>query len=78
MSSKFTFKYTNYLNTNYTDTMPEALRGTAHEDRGATSQLVLPSLPSLSVAGYGRRQLGVPHLGYFSRILHEVIDVVDN
>ena len=28
---------------------------------GATSQLDLPSLTKLSVAGYGRLQLGVPH-----------------
>ena len=33
--------------------------GTAHE--GATSQLNLPSLTPLSVAGCGRLQLGVPH-----------------
>ena len=43
-------------------TMHEALTGyTAHEGGGATSQLDLPSLMSLSVAGCGRLQLGVPH-----------------
>ena len=36
--------------------------GTAYEGGGATSQLDLPSLTSLSVAGCGRLQLGVPHL----------------
>ena len=35
--------------------------GTAHEGGGATSQLDLPSLTPLSVAGCGRLQLGVPH-----------------
>ena len=35
--------------------------GTAHEDGGATSQLDLPSLTPLSVAGCGRLQPGVPH-----------------
>ena len=36
--------------------------GTAHENGGgATSQLDLPSLTSLSVAGCGRLQLGVNH-----------------
>ena len=30
---------------------------------GATSQLDLPSLTTLSVAGCGRQQLGVPHSG---------------
>ena len=39
--------------------------------RGATSQLDLPSVRPLSVAGCGRLQLGVP-LGYFSRLLQEV------
>ena len=34
---------------------------TAHEGEGATSQLNLPSLTSLSVAGGDRLQLGVPH-----------------
>ena len=42
-------------------TMHEALRGTAHEGGGATSQLDLPSLTPLSIAGCGRLQLGVPH-----------------
>ena len=41
---------------------------------GATSQLDLPSLMPLSVAGCGRLQLGVPPLGYFSKLLQ----VVDN
>ena len=36
--------------------------GTAHDCGSATSQLDLPSLTSLSVAGCGPRQLGVPHL----------------
>ena len=31
---------------------------------GATSQLDLPSLTPLSVAGCGRLQLGVTHFGY--------------
>ena len=35
--------------------------GTAHEGGGASSQLDLPSLTPLSVAGCGRLQLGVPH-----------------
>ena len=35
--------------------------GTAHEGGGATSQLDLPSLTPLSVAGCGQLQLGVPH-----------------
>ena len=35
--------------------------GTAHEGGGATSQLDLPSLTPLSVAGCGRLLLGVPH-----------------
>ena len=36
--------------------------GTAHEGGGgATSQLHLPSLMPLSIAGYGRLQLGVSH-----------------
>ena len=35
--------------------------GTAHEGGGATSQLDLPSLTPLSVAGCGRLQLGVPY-----------------
>ena len=35
--------------------------GTAHEGGGATSQLDLPFLTPLSVAGCGRLQLGVPH-----------------
>ena len=35
--------------------------GTAHEGGGVTSQLDLPSLTPLSVAGCGRLQLGVPH-----------------
>ena len=35
--------------------------GTAHKGGGATSQLDLPSLTPLSVAGCGRLQLGVPH-----------------
>ena len=35
--------------------------GTAHVGGGTTSELDLPSLTSLSVAGYGRLQLGVPH-----------------
>ena len=34
---------------------------TAHEGGGATSQLDLSSLTPLSVAGFGRLQLGVPH-----------------
>ena len=34
---------------------------TAHKGGCATSQLDLPSLPPLSVAGCGRLQLGVPH-----------------
>ena len=41
---------------------------------GATSQLGLPSLTPLSVAGCGRLQLEVSHLGYFRRLLN----VVDN
>ena len=40
---------------------------------GATTQLDLPSLTPLSVAGCGRLQLGVPTLGYFSRLL-QVVD----
>ena len=40
--------------------MHEALRGTAHEGEGSTSQLDLPSLTPLSVSGCGRLQLGVP------------------
>ena len=36
--------------------------GIAHVDRGATSQLDLPSLTPLSVAGCGRLQLGVHYL----------------
>ena len=35
--------------------------GTAHEGGGATSQLDPPSLTPLSVAGFGRLQLGVSH-----------------
>ena len=35
--------------------------GTVHEGGGATSQLDLPPLTPLSVAGCGRLQLGVPH-----------------
>ena len=35
--------------------------GTAHVGGGVTSQLDLPSLTPLSVAGCGRQQLGVPH-----------------
>ena len=35
--------------------------GTAHDGGGATSQLDLPSLTILSVAGCGRLQLGVPN-----------------
>ena len=35
--------------------------GTAHVGGGATSQLDLPSLTPLSVAGCGRLQLRVPH-----------------
>ena len=35
--------------------------GTAHEGGGATSQLDLPSVTLLSVAGCGRQQLGLPH-----------------
>ena len=35
--------------------------GTAHEGGGATSQLDLPSLTPLYVAGCGRLQLVVPH-----------------
>ena len=35
------------------NTMHEALKGTVHEGGGATSQLDLPSLPPLSVAGCG-------------------------
>ena len=35
--------------------------GTAHEGGGATSQLDLPSLTPLFVAGCGRLQLGVSH-----------------
>ena len=38
----------------------------------ATNQLDLPSLTPLSVAGCGRLQLEVPHLGYFSRLLQVV------
>ena len=34
--------------------------GTAHEGGGAISQLDLPSLTPLSVAGCGRLELGVP------------------
>ena len=34
---------------------------TAHEGGGSTSQLDLPSLTPLSIAGCGRLQLGVPH-----------------
>ena len=34
-------------------TMHEALRGTAHEGGGANSQLDLPSLTPLSIAGCG-------------------------
>ena len=41
--------------------MDEAHRGTAHEGGGTTSQLDQPSLTPLSVAGCGRRQLGVSH-----------------
>ena len=37
------------------------LRVTAHDGGGATSQLDLPSLAPLSVAGCGRLQQGVPH-----------------
>ena len=36
--------------------------GTAHEGRGATSQLDIQSLTPLYVAGCGRLQLAVPHL----------------
>ena len=43
-----------------------------HEGGGATSQLDLPSLTPLSVAGCGRLQLGVLH--WASRLLQ----VVDN
>ena len=35
--------------------------GTAHVGVGTTSELDLPSLTPLSVAGCGRLQLGVPH-----------------
>ena len=35
--------------------------GTAHVGGGCDSQLDLPSLTPLSVAGCGRLQLGVPH-----------------
>ena len=35
--------------------------GTAHEGGGATSQLDLQSLTSLSIAGCGQLQLGVPN-----------------
>ena len=42
--------------------------------RGAKSQLDLPSLTPLWVAGCGRLQLGGSTLGYLSRLLH----VVDN
>ena len=35
--------------------------GTAHEGGGAISQLDLPSLTPLSVAGCCRLKLGVPH-----------------
>ena len=42
-------------------TMHEALKGTAHEGGGATSQLGLPSLTPLFVAGCGTLQLGVPY-----------------
>ena len=35
--------------------------GTAHEGGGATNQLDLLSLTTLSGAGCGRQQLGVPH-----------------
>ena len=41
---------------------------------GMTSQLHLPSLMPLIVAGFGRLQLGVPPLGYFKVFLQ----VVDN
>ena len=37
--------------------------GTAQEHWGVTSQLNLPSLTPLSVAGCGRLQLEVPHWG---------------
>ena len=35
--------------------------GTAHDGGGATSQLDVPSLTPLPVAGCGRQQLGAPH-----------------
>ena len=44
------------------------LMGTAHEGGGATSQLDIPSLSPLSVAGCGRLQQGVAE-GYFCRLL---------
>ena len=47
--------------------------GTAHEGRGATSQLDLKSLTPLSVAGCGRLQLGVLHfatsVGYCKQLI---------
>ena len=46
---------------------------TAQEGGGATSQLDLPSLTPLSVAGCSPLQLGFPNLGYFSRLL-QVLD----
>ena len=52
--------------------MHEVLRATARVGRGATSQLDLPSLTPLSVAGCCPLQLGVPH--WYIRLLQ----VVDN
>ena len=50
-------KQKNYLS----HLMHEALRGYSPLRWGATSQLDLPSLTPLSVAGCGRLQLRVPH-----------------
>ena len=41
---------------------------------GAIRQLDIPSLTPLSVAGCGRLAIGVPPLGYFSRLLQVVDD----
>ena len=40
---------------------------------GATSQLDLPSLTPLSVAGCGRLQLGVPH--WATSVILQVVDI---
>ena len=48
-------------------------RSTTHEGGGSTSQLDLPSLTPLSVAGCGRLQLGATSFGYFSRLLYQLI-----